>query len=143
MAETRDWMEKHGISLERRRELEYFCRQYGEKRARLAALLEQYGPSGLSLGLGGGKAQGGHGDPTVWAVARREQLLRDCEDIEQAALGVAGEMAGDPVELAMRLIEHMADPTGREPETAPCGRRQFYALRRRFLIALHKRRLGS
>ena len=80
----------------------------------------------------------GPGDPTGATVARRELLLADCEDMEQAAIEAA---AGYGTGMADYLLRYVTRADKPPIEFAPCGRRQFYDLRRRYFAALHLRRI--
>lgn len=75
----------HVISRFAYAELRAFCRQYGEKRAKAAAL------AGISSPPMTGVAHGsGISDTVTRAVERREALLRDCSMIERAASAPSG-----------------------------------------------------
>lgn len=79
-----DWTD-WGISRDRYRELQWFCRQYPQKKAEAASLLTVSG-AGLDPMPHGSDP----GDPTFRAVARREQLKRDIDMIESCARMVDG-----------------------------------------------------
>lgn len=70
----------HTISRYAYEELRAFCRQYGEKKSKAAALADVSSPA-----LTGMPHATGISDPVSRAVERRERLLRDCNMIEQAA----------------------------------------------------------
>lgn len=123
----------HGISDARLRELTYFCYQYQEKR-RLARALAS--PASMALAtLPGGTGQ--YSDPTFRAAARREALLRDLEDIEQAAIDACADFLNPT-----QLLAYVTTPEKPPVDTFPCGRRQFFDRRRAFYLALHRRRLA-
>lgn len=70
----------HTISRYAYAELRAFCRQYGEKKSRAAAL------AGVSSPILTGMPHGSDiSDPVTRAVERRERLLADCAMIERAA----------------------------------------------------------
>lgn len=124
----------YGIGEARYRELEYFCLQYGEKQA----LLRAVGPGrGWRVG-DGGKGGGMPGDPTGEAVARRERLARDVEDIEAAAREAVG--GGPDAPMVGWLLRYVTRPDKPLLDQMPCGRRQFFELRRRFFCLLHVKR---
>lgn len=120
-----------GISEARYRELEYFCYQYKEKRLKAHRLLDP-APQRATPGRGSDVA-----DPTFQAAARRERLLQDIEDIEQSAIEAAGSHG---TVLASWLLSYVTCRDKPPIDTIPCGRRQFYALRRRFFVILDGRR---
>lgn len=122
-----------GISPHRQRELQYFCYQYREKRQLAAALLSPGAtdPSAQRL------SPTSPSDPTAYRAARREHLLADIEDIELAAQQAA---LGQPT-LARALLLYTTGQGCRHPEEWTCGRRQFYAARRRFFLLLNAHRL--
>lgn len=125
-------LEKHGISSERYNELKYLCLQYDDKRRELRAILHT---SGGSFGVDG-RAVGSVGNPTLRKVIRREMLLCDCEDIEQAAIAAAG---GDGV-MYQHLLRHVVAKRKPPIDTIPCGKNQFYDMRKRFFIILDEKR---
>lgn len=70
----------HTISRYAYAELRAFCRQYGEKKEKAAAL------AGISSPVLNGMPHAGVvSDPVARAVERRERLLADCAMIERAA----------------------------------------------------------
>ena len=70
----------HTISRYAYAELRAFCRQYGEKKSRAAAL------AGVSSPILTGMPHGSDiSDPVTRAAERRERLLADCAMIERAA----------------------------------------------------------
>ena len=70
----------HSISRYAYAELRAFCRQYGEKKSKAAALADVSSPA-----LTGMPHAPAVSDPVSRAVERRERLLRDCNMIERAA----------------------------------------------------------
>ena len=79
-----DWTD-WGISRDRYRELQWFCRQYPQKKAEAASLLTVSGAGMDPMPHGSDP-----GDPTFRAVARREQLKHDIDMIESCARMVDG-----------------------------------------------------
>lgn len=126
-------LDDYGISEDRYRELMFFCYQYPKKRAQICAMAREE-----SSGIREARRGGGGDDPTLRAVIRREALLKDCEDVEQAVLEASG--AWGDVGIAKWLLSYVTKRDKPPIDTIPCGRRQFYDLRRRFFCALHVRR---
>lgn len=130
-------MQDWGISFDEYRELYYFCLQYARKRSEANALLTlrvstpppAIGPDGTGVFLP--KGSGGTSDPVAAVASKRERLLRDVNLIDQAA-----KLAGD--DLAPYIIRAVTNRDGvnRVIMDCPCGRRQFYAMRRRFFYIL-------
>lgn len=119
-----------GISQARYRELEWFCYQYPEKRRKAQSLC------GLSRGAPPGISRSGDpSDPTVQAVIRRERLLHECEQIERAC-----HIAGECDAIAQFLLQYVTRPDKPPIDFVPCGRRQFFDIRRRFFLVLHQQR---
>ena len=117
----------YDISRERYRELKYFCRQYPEKKAKLAD----------ARSLGGQNWDGmPHastvGDPTARRAEKAMRYSHDVELIERVAAEAAPECTR---ELLRNVTEGV--PWEYLP-SACCGRRQFYALRRRFFWLLDR-----
>lgn len=75
----------HSISRYAYAELRAFCRQYGEKKSKAAALADVSSPA-----LTGMPHVPGVSDPVTRAVERRERLLADCAMIERSASIAAG-----------------------------------------------------
>lgn len=63
--------------------------------------------------------------------------MRDVEDVEQAAVEAAGEVG---CVMAAWLVGYVTCVEKPRVEEAPCGRRYFFEVRRRFFVALDKRR---
>ncbi|SCI67298.1 Uncharacterised protein [uncultured Clostridium sp.] len=104
---------KAGISREAYRELLHFCRQLEEKKRRLSHLRGWGGPD--------------------WERARLE---RDVALIARLAREAAGEA------LEQALVLNVCYGVRFEALGAPCGRRQFYEMRRRFFTLLARAKWG-
>lgn len=130
-------LQEDGISQLRVRELENFCLQYQEKRERLQDLLHSMPRAVYSLAPG----RSGPGDPTGKAAVQiaTEGLMREIEDIEEAAREAARE-SGENDAIAGHLLAYVTRRAKPPLDTIPCGRRQFYSMRRRFFRALDRRR---
>lgn len=124
------------ISEARYRELMYFCMQHPQKRA----MAESAVRTGTGWLPGGGRRDGGHGDPTLAAVARRELLLRDVEAVDESARD-AVRLAGVDDGYAPMLVAYVCGTGRLHPGDFPLGRRQFYRMRRYFYRALDARRM--
>ena len=118
------------ISKEEYYELLWFCRQYPEKKLK-AQLMIQTGNQALS-----GMPHGTGTSDTVYSAAiSREKLLQDCELIEQAAIA-----ANSTLYQAILRNVTMGEPY--ERIGPPCGRRQFFEIRRIFFYLLYGRKNG-
>lgn len=98
-------------------ELNHFCMQYREKRKRLLAISRRI-------------EQGFEQDSAVL-----EALLRDCRDMEAAAVQATPDEC-----MAGHILRYVSAKDKPYLDTIPCGRRQFYEMRRKFFQALDKRR---
>jgi len=80
--------------------------------------------------------------PTESAALRiiSENLMRDIETIEASA-AEAAEGCGDIIRKS--LLAYVTQRKKPPVDLIPCGRRQFYAIRRRFFVALDRRRVGE
>ena len=126
----------HVISRFAYAELRAFCRQYGEKRAKAAALAGISSPpmTGVSHGTA-------IGDPVTRAVERREALLRDCAMIERAAelAGGGGFYHALILNCCHGIGYHYMDPT----ILPTANRNAFFRARREFYWLLHQIRNGE
>lgn len=132
------------ITWDEYKELDYFCRQYERKRRDAAALLTLRVSTAPSAKTKDGNwvflphGSGGTSDPVAVIAEKRERLLRDVQMIEKAAR-IAG------TELSPWLLRAV---TGREGVQrvlmdCPCGKNQFYAMRRRFFYILRELKNGD
>lgn len=128
MSNVRDLrLDKYGISQNRYRELKYFCKQYREKQAQLASITEISSPKSDYI-CGGSKS-----DKTANTAIRLADIKSDLEMIEQAA-------ADTDTILGHYIIFNVADDVPFKYLNAPCGRRYFYEMRRKFFYILSKRK---
>ncbi len=120
-------MEIDGMNKLRQRELIYICRQYDEMKAQLEAVR-----GGFNNLRRDGQPRGTRtGNPTA-AAAEKALRIRNRVDAIDAALGALDTGLRSPVRRNVtRGIPY-------ERLNAPCGRNQFYAARRAFLLALDK-----
>lgn len=117
------------ISRERYRELKYFCRQYPEKKQKLA---DARSLSGVSMdGMPHGTDVG---DPTARRAERALRYAADVRLIEQTAADAA---PGFSRELLRNVTEGV--PWEYLPST-DCPRRAFYDARRKFFWLLDQRK---
>jgi hypothetical protein len=124
-------MDGFGLTREEYMELYWLCRQYPDKKQRLA----------LMLGSGGVKLDGmphgtDPGNPTLAAVMRREPLMRDCEIIEQAAIEAWPEGYKD-------ILRNVALGESFERICPSCGKNQFTQYRRKFFYILWLKRVET
>lgn len=120
-------MDGYGISREAYKELYWFCRRYPEMRMRVD---QQAQPGHWLTGMPRG---GQPGDPTAQAALRRDKLIHDCELIEQAAIEAGPE-------CYQALLRNVTLGDAYEQVEPYCGRRQFYATRRKFFYLLSLKR---
>lgn len=132
----RTWTPKvSDLSKVRVEELQRFCWQYREKKARIAAMRGSASGSGID-GMPRGK--GGIGRPTE-QTALRIIDSRDSHDV-QIIEECAREAAGGSEALYVCLIGNVCDRVLPEHMHIPCGRRQFYEMRQRFFGLLDQKR---
>lgn len=117
-------LEGYEISRERYRELKYFCRQYPEKKARLA---DARGLSGQNWD--GMPHAATVGDPTARRAEKALRYARDVELIERVAAEAAPECPRE-------LLRNVTEGVPWEYLSVYHGKRQFYAMRRRFFWLL-------
>ena len=142
-------LDEYRISSNAYRELKYFCRQYGEKRAALSrqrfvegtpharqfsgetlcARQEQPGGTDALRLPAIPAAQGGD------AQARAGKHQRDLKLIEDTVMEAAG-----PAMYRQLLLNVTEGVRYEYLGDAPCGRELFYKLRRRFFYLLYCRR---
>ncbi|MDF2685097.1 MAG: hypothetical protein K0S55_278 [Clostridia bacterium] len=110
------------------RELRYFCLQYPEKKKQLkdCYLLSSHGYRGAP-------SAGGVSDPTSAMAMKAMKLSESLELIEQTAIAV------DSV-LYPYIIKNVTTESEYRALEVPCGRRQFYELRRKFFYLLALKR---
>ncbi len=122
-------LKKYDISGTRYRELFYFCRQYDEWKQELSviATVKLQRLSGMPSG------KNGISNPTADAAARRSELMAKCALVEQTAIKTSPE-------LYQYILKNVTHGTPYEYIGIPCGRRQFYSLRRKFFFLLSQKR---
>ncbi len=130
----RTWTPKiPDLSSERVGELQRFCWQYREKKARIAAAR-----SGSMGQAEGGHSKGNIGRPTersaMYAIESKD--ARDVALIEEAAR----EAAAGSSALYACLIANVCDRVAVQYLSIPQGINQFTKTRRRFFCALDKKR---
>ena len=116
------------ISYDAYKELEYFCYQYGEKKKELAFL---YGGRGLRMDAAG---KGTRQTDQTAATAFRAMVLEEQVGMIEEAAKEAGQ------QLAPFLLKNVTEKMKYEYMEVPCGRRQFYAMRRLFFEILYKKK---
>jgi hypothetical protein len=125
MSDKRDIkLDEFDISDYAYRELRYFCLQYPEKKRKIkdCYLLSSHG-------FWGAPSTGGVSDPTSAMAMKAIKLSESCELIEQTAIAV------DPV-LYPYILKNVTTESEYRALEVPCGRRQFYGLRRKFFYLL-------
>lgn len=125
-------LKKYQIDRERYGELRYFCLQYPKKKQQLSELLHA-SPDPCCTGSSNSPS-----DPTTAIAIKRDQLLRECELIEQSVLEAVG--GGDEDALYQHLLHHVTNGNKSIPGRVPCGRNQFYEYRRKFFFLLDQRK---
>ena len=123
-------LDKYNIDKYQYRELHNFCLQYSKKKQKADSLL---GAKGVAYtGMPGNTEPG---NPTAKAAEMRAKLLADCKIIEESA------KEADP-SLYKQIIANVTEQIPFEFMGVPCGRRQFYEIRRKFFFILaHKRNM--
>lgn len=119
----------HAISRYAYAELRAFCRQYGEKKSRAAAL------AGVSSPILTGMPHGSDiSDPVTRAAERRERLLADCAMIERAASVPSG---GAYYHALILNCCHGVGYVYLDPSILPSSKRSaFFMARREFFWTL-------
>ena len=130
MSNKRDLkLEDFGISLSRYRELYYFCQQYREKKDALQRCYNIKSepassmPKNPKMLTDSGKQ---HND-------KAKKLSRDIHLIEKTAQEAVGE-------LFPFLLKNVTEDISYEHMGVPCGRRQFYFMRRKFFCLLNQKK---
>ena len=118
-----------GMSYEAYKELEYFCLQYKEKKRQIATM---YGPKGLRYDSVA-HSSGQRGDRTAETALRIGKLKEEVFMIEESARQAGGS-------LAPYVLKNVTEKMNYEHMAVPCGRRQFYAIRRHFFAILYEKR---
>lgn len=147
-----------GISWEEYKELTYFCLQYSRKKKEAAALLTLristpppavVKEGGVEYGVFLPRGTGGAGDPVSAAALRRERLLKDVRMIDSACrAAVDGEAMGEARDALEACLRRAVTTRGGVEDAfeackPPIGKRQFYAIRRKFYWILREMRMGD
>lgn len=132
----REYVPKGRFSIENRRYLELLnhCRQYPEWKRKYKACFGMQPPTPQ-----GGRSSG-VSDPVERAVERAEKYLQRMELIEQTAIQTSSV-------LYRYILRNVTEGTVYEKlviqgAPPPCGRRQFYELRRKFFYLLSQNKKG-
>lgn len=125
---------EYQISHERYMELKYFCYQYKEWKDWLRYNRDTVGSQPID-GLPHGK--GGSSDQTAALAIRRQQLIKKCKIIEDAARETAGD-------LAPYIIKHVTDEhiTYRYLVLImgmQCSKKRYYKMRQQFFWMLNQK----
>lgn len=132
----RTWTPKvYELSRERVKELQYFCGQYREKKARIAAMRGGFNDRTLD------------GSPRAAGYANSSTELRaiaamECKDAEEVAMieKTAMEAAEESRALYNCIIANVCDGVNPRYMPLPIGINQFYVMRRKFYWLLDKKR---
>lgn len=124
-------LDEYGISKYAYRELLNFCLQYDEKKQQLTAIRD------LNAVAYNGTPHGSSiSNPTQDKAERAARLSNDIKLIEQTAIetdsGIYQDIISNVTNINMTY----------EVLNPPCGRRQFYTLRRKFFFILNKNKNG-
>lgn len=122
-------LKKYKISLNRFRELKYFCLQYDDKKHELNSL------TFISAQLSDGQphAGGGVSDMTAKKAIKAAELKKDIELIEKCA-------AEADNTIYRYIIANVTKGLAYEHLGVPMGKNQFYEKRRKFFWLLNKYR---
>lgn len=123
------------LSKARVEELQRFCWQYREKKARIAAMRGATGGSGID---GMPHGQGGIGRPTEQTALRiiDSRDMHDVQIIEECAREAAAGCEG----LYQCLVANVCDRVAVKSLPIPQGVNQYTATRKRFFWLLDKKR---
>ncbi len=122
---------EYGLTRNEYMELYWFCRQYPEKKRKLATLIRA--GSGL---VDCQSHTNENTSPVETAVFKRELLLADCQMIEQATVEADRD-------LHFCILQNVAYGRSYENIKPPCGINQFTAARRKFFFILHEKKLSA
>ncbi|MBQ5333001.1 MAG: hypothetical protein J6K92_07060 [Oscillospiraceae bacterium] len=119
----------YAIPREDYNELFWFCRRYRKNKEQIESFYGTHTPCS-----DGGSRSGAISKPTEATAIKIAKLRNECELIEQAAQEAGGEA------LASYIITNVTVP--KKPYeylgVVPCGRQQFYEMRRKFFYILWK-----
>lgn len=115
----------YGISIFRYKELQAFCMQYDEKKAKI-----DRGISGLNYdGISGNS---GKGDALEKKAIRNAGYEKDCRMIEQAAVMAAPEFSDYIIASVTKDMSYSEVMYDKDGNRIPVGKTDFYAHRRLF-----------
>lgn len=118
-------LNQYGISKFAYRELSNFCLQYEDKKNRINDLNNTYrSPQVTGLPHGSGTS-----NPVEEAAIKADQLQRDVELIQKTAYET------DSV-IAPAILKNVTQGIQYDYMEIPCGKNQFYTLRRKFFYLL-------
>lgn len=121
-------LKKYQIDNDRYQELHYFCKGYQSREEEIKSLY------GLSAVNQDGMPKGNKiGSQTESSVIRILKLREENEMIEQSAI------AASPY-IYQQIIKNVTQGIPYEYMNVPCGRRQFYEVRRLFFKILSEKR---
>lgn len=130
MSNKRDLnLEEFGISLSRYRELYYFCQQYHEKKEALQRCYSV--KSELISNMSGNTYM--LTNSAEQQMDKTNKLSRDISLIEQTAQEAVGG-------LYPFILKNVTEDITYEHMGVPCGRRQFYFMRRKFFCLLDQKK---
>lgn len=123
---------KYGISLNRLKELEAFCRQYHEKKEKLDDLLSVSFVTSEVCVMGGMPS-----NPTQTKAIMAQELERDIKLIDDCISDACGENIGIIQYLAASVTQKKSY---NKLSIVPCGKNQFYNYRKKFFLLLDKKK---
>ena len=130
MSNKRDLkLEEFGISLSRYRELYYFCQQYHEKKEALQRCYNVKSKPISSISENTRMLT----NSAEQQMEKTDKLSRDIGLIEQTAQEAVGG-------LYPFLLKNVTEDITYEHMGVPCGRRQFYVMRRKFFCLLDQKK---
>ncbi len=123
--------EKAGfLSFEAYKELEYFCYQYRQKKQELAeAAIKTHKKMNLA-----------QREQQSSVTAKQNELRSRALKAQLRIIEEAAEEAGR--QLAPFLLKNVTEKIRYEYMEVPCGRRQFYEMRRKFFLILYEKKRG-
>lgn len=125
------------LSPDRVAELRYFCLQYPEKKAALAAMRGGFNALGQ-----GGQPRGGRISDTTARRAMRALDSKERRDVEMIEAAAREACRGSKA-LYECLMKNVTRGIGVRSLGVPMGLRQFYALRRQFYKLLDEAQRGA
>ena len=114
------------IDPERKKELQYFCRQYPKMKSLISYGISRGNLDGMPRGYG-------IADPTAHQAIKNAARQTRCKIIEKAAQRTT---QGQPPEVYNALMQNVTQGTAFIYLTAPVSDADFYALRRLFYAIL-------